>query len=328
MNPDTRELFRKKSRFWSACRGFLVAEGFLEVDMSALEPVPGGAEAEPFMTHHNALDTDFYLRISLELPLKKLIVGGYEKVFEIGRVFRNEGIDRDHLQDYVQLEFYWAYADYQDLMKFVEKMYKHMVRETCGTLTTSWRGEKINWGRRWERIDYNEAFKKANGFYPATATHKELLEKARKLGVNADATLGRGRLIDLVYKKTVRPHLIQPSFLINHPVIISPLSKRSDKNADIVERIQVLACASELGNGWSELNDPLDQRERFEEQVRLREAGDKEAQMMDEDFVEALEYGMPPTAGFGLSERVFSILMDRPIRETVFFPLMKEKTDE
>jgi lysyl-tRNA synthetase class 2 len=213
-------------------------------------------------------------------------------------------------------------------MKFVEKMYKHMVRETCGTLTTTWRGEKINWGRRWERIDYNEVFKKANGFYPATATQKELLAKAQKLGVNADATLGRGRLIDLVYKKTVRPHLIQPSFLMNHPVIISPLSKRSDKNPDIVERIQVLACASELGNGWSELNDPLDQRERFEEQARLREAGDKEAQMMDEDFVEALEYGMPPTAGFGLSERVFSVLMDRPIRETVFFPLMKEKTGE
>ena len=325
MNQDVAEMFRKKSRFWNACRSFLLKENFLEIDMSALEPVPGGAEAEPFVTHHNALNQDFYLRISLELPLKKLVVGGYERVFEIGRVFRNEGIDKDHLQDYMQMECYWAYADYKDLMKLVEKMYKHIVRETCGTLTTTWHGEKINWGRRWDKIDYSEAFRKANGFDPIEATRSQLLKKAEQLNLDADDTLGKGRLIDLVYKKTVRPHFIQPSFLINHPVDISPLSKRSPGNPNIVERLQPVACASELGNGWSELNDPLDQRSRFEAQMKLREAGDNEAQMMDEDFVEALEYGMPPTAGFGMSERLFAILMDKPIRETVFFPLMRNK---
>ncbi len=324
-NPDVRDIFRKKAAFWDACRGVLKKAGYLEVDMPALESVAGGADAEPFVTHHNALDVDFNLRISLELPLKKMLVGGFERVFEIGRVFRNEGIDREHLQDYIQCEFYAAYDDYKDLMRFVEKLYKAMVLKTTGGLTTSWQGHTIEWGGKWPKIDYAKIFKEKAGIDCLNAPFQELEEKARSLGAKMERGMSRGRLIDAIYKKAVRPGLIQPAFLVNHPLELSPLAKRSRKNGQVVERLQVLACGSEIGNGFSELNDPIDQRARFEEQMLMRAQGDKEAQAMDEEFVEALEYGMPPAAGFGLSERFFSILMDKPVRETVVFPLMKPK---
>ncbi len=324
-NPEVRELFVKKAAFWDACRTGLKKAGFLEVDMPALEIVAGGADAEPFITHHNALDHDFNLRISLELPLKKVLVGGIEKVFEIGRVFRNEGIDREHLQDYMQCEFYWAYADYKDLMKFVEKLYKTMIKQATGSLTTSWQGNTIEWGGKWPKVDYCKIFKEKTGLDALKTPMHELEAKARELHGRPEVGMGRGRLIDMIYKKAVRPTLIQPVFLMNHPVELSPLAKRSLKDARIVERVQVVACGSEIGNGFSELNDPVDQRERFLEQMRLRAAGDTEAQQMDEDFVEALEYGMPPAAGFGLSERMFAILMDKPVREAVVFPLMRPK---
>jgi lysyl-tRNA synthetase class 2 len=325
LHPEIRAMFRKKSLFWSSFRQFLIAEGFIEVEGGVLEPIPGGAEAEPFVTHHHALDTDFYLRISLELPLKKLIVGGYEKVFEIGRVFRNEGVDREHLQDYTTLEFYWAWHDYNDLMGMTEKMFKEVIKKTTGTLITTNQGRKIYWGKKWQKVDYVEAFKKANHIDPTTATAKDLYVRAHECGIKPEKNLGIGRLVDLIYKKTIRPHLIQPCFLINPPVFIEPLAKRSPKNPRVVERMQIIAAGTELGKGFSELNDPLDQRVRFGEQMKLREAGDKEAQQLDEDFLMALEYGMPPMAGFGVSERLFSVLMDKPIRETVFFPLMKPK---
>ncbi len=323
MNAETKELFKKKSIFWQSLRDFLLKEGFLETETPAFEALPGGAEAEPFKTHHNALDTDFYLRISLELPLKKLLVAGYEKVFEIGRVFRNEGIDREHLQDYTQLEFYWAYHDYNDLMKLTEKMFKDVIKKTTGGLKTAFQGQKIDWGKKWEKVEYVKIFEKFNKLNPVSASRDELSQKAVSLGLQLEKNFGRGRLIDLIYKKTVRPTLIQPCFLINPPVEVEPLAKRSDKNPSLVERMQVVACGTELGKGFSELNDPLDQRARFEEQMKLRAAGDKEAQFLDEDFLEALEYGMPPAAGFGLSERVFAVIMDKPVRETVIFPLMK-----
>lgn len=323
-DKETRELFQKKAVFWDTFRISLKKAGFLEVELPVLESVPGGAEAEPFITHHNALDTDFYLRISLELPLKKLLVGGYEKVFEIGRIFRNEGIDKEHLQDYTQLEFYWSYADYRELMKFVEKLYKVVIKKTCGTLTTTYNAQTLDWGAKWKKVDYVKAFKAATGLNPLTASHEKLFEKAKSLGA-PEEHLGRGRLIDLIYKKTVRPTLVAPCFLINPPVEIEPLAKRSEKDPRVVERFQVVAGGTELGKGFSELNDPQDQRARFEEQMKLREAGDKEAQMLDEDFLEALEYGMPPAAGFGISERLFAVLMDKPVRETVIFPLMKSK---
>ncbi len=325
LHPEVRELFLKKSRFWESARSFLKREGFLEVETPVLELVPGGADAKPFTTHHDALNTDFYLRISLELPLKKLLVAGFERVFEIGRIFRNEGIDREHLQDYTQLEFYWAYHDYRDLMKFVRSLFQDVVKATCGSLVTSWQGQRIRWGGVWPTVDYVAAFKRANRIDPLTASSDMLQRRATSLGIAVDRRLGKGRLIDLIYKKTVRPKLIQPVFLMNPPIELVPLTKRSDRDPRVGERMQPVACGTELGTGFTELNDPLDQRSRFEAQMKLREAGDDEAQRMDEDFIEALEYGMPPAAGFGMSERLFATLMDRPIREAVLFPLMRGK---
>lgn len=324
-HPELRELFRRKTAFWAATRNYLTEAGFLEVETPTLEAIPGGADAAPFITHHNALDEDFYLRISLELYQKRLLVGGFERVFEIGRVFRNEGIDAEHLQDYTQMEFYWAYGSFADLLRLVEKMYTTIIKKSFGTLTFPGDGKKINWGKRWEHIDYSSAFKKGTGLTLATVSDADLRKRAEALSIRFDATDGRGRLIDLLYKKTVRPHLIAPAFLVNHPISISPLAKRNPRAPHTVQRMQVVAYGSELGNGWSELNDPADQRARFEEQALLRAAGDEEAQMMDEDYVEAMEYGMPPAVGFGFSERLFAVLAGKPVRETVLFPQMKHK---
>jgi len=299
--------------------------GFLEVETPVLEFVPGGAEAEPFQTHHKALDTDFYLRISLELPLKKLLVGGYEKVFEIGRIFRNEGIDREHLQDYTQMECYWAYADYNDMMAFVRKMYFLVVKKLFGGYVTKIGGRKIKWNGVWPKVDYFSVFKHESGLDLARVSREDLRKKAFALGLTPEKSAGRGRLIDLIFKKTVRPKLVSPCFLVNPPVDVEPLAKRLFSDPDRVERFQIVALGTELGKGFTELNDPVDQRARFEEQMKLREAGDKEAQRLDEDFLRALEYGMPPAAGFGMSERLFAVLMDRPVRETVIFPLMRPK---
>ncbi|RJP44611.1 lysine--tRNA ligase [Candidatus Parcubacteria bacterium] len=325
LNDETKALFERKALFWNAFRGFLKEEGFLEVEAPVFEQVPGGADAEPFRTRHNALNADFYLRISLELPLKKLLVGGFEKVFEIGRIFRNEGIDREHLQDYTQLEFYWAYHDYNDLMALVEKLYKSVVKATTGGFTTTWQGKKINWGKKWPKIKYVDVLKETTGIDPLAASQGELRKKAESLGLAPEPGLGKGRLIDLIFKKTVRPKLVQPAFLIDPPIEVVPLAKRSGSDPRIGERAQPVGCGTELGTGWSELNDPIDQRARFEEQMKLRAAGDKEAQRLDEEYLKAMEYGMPPAAGFGVSERFFAVLMDKPVRETVIFPLMRSK---
>ena len=327
MNPETRELFKKKTLFWNTIRTFLNNEGFFEVDTAVLEAIPGGADARPFITHHNALDRDFYLRISLELPLKKMLVGGFEKIYEIGKVFRNEGIDAEHLQDYIAMEFYWAYGDMTKGMDAVERMYKEIVKNVIGEeMKTEYDGELIDWSGNWPRIDYFEEFKKETGIDLSGEVSVEILkQKANELGIPYEAADGKGRMIDTIYKKTVRQRLIQPCFLTGHPLEVSPLAKKDPSDPKRVLRFQPIACRSELGNGFSELNDPLDQRQRFEEQMKLREAGDEEAQMIDEDYVEAMEYGMPPAVGFGLSERLFSFLMNKSIRETVVFPPMKEK---
>ncbi|MCX6737763.1 MAG: lysine--tRNA ligase [Candidatus Parcubacteria bacterium] len=323
MNKETKELFYKKTVFWDAIREFLKKYSFLEVETPVLENIPGGAEAEPFITHYNALDRDFYLRISLELALKRLIVGGFERVFEIGRVFRNEGVDAQHLQDYTQMEFYWSYADYNKLMDLTEEMYKFVVQRVMGSLTTTYNGGTIDWSKPWPKVDYYELFKEKTSLDLKTVAVSDLYKKAMELKLNPDKNLGKGRLIDLIYKKACRPTLTQPCFLINHPIEVSPLAKSFFEDHGRTQRFQILVSGAELGNGFSELNDPLDQRERFEEQMKLRESGDKEAQMIDDDFIEALEYGMPPTAGFGLSERFFSFIVDRPVRETTFFPATK-----
>jgi len=326
LNSELKEIFRKKANFWQNIRTYLIDNSFLEVESPVLEPIPGGADAQPFITHHNALDIDLYLRISLELYQKRLLVGGYEKVFEIGRVFRNEGIDAEHLQDYTQMEFYWAYVNYEDLMLFLEKMYKTIIKKTFGALKIKSKGQEIDWGQKWKRIDYFDAFKDATGIDISNTTKEELEKKAKEFDIKIDPNFGKGRLIDHIYKKKVRPFIIEPSFLIHHPVEVSPLAKRDIKNQEKTQRFQILAYGSELGNGYSELNDPLDQRNRFEDQANLRAKGDKEAQMMDLDFVEALEYGMPPAAGFGLSERLFSFLADMPMRESVFFPTLRPES--
>ncbi len=326
MNPRTRELFRKKNIFWQTARNFLAKRGFLEVQTPVLENVPGGAEAEPFVTHHKALDRDYYMRISLELPLKRLLVGGYERVFEIGRVFRNEGVDREHLQEYDMLEFYAAYTDLKKGMKLTEKLYKEIVKAVCGGMETEHDGNKINWADKWETKDYFKLFEQETGIdLDKEVSVADLRGYADARGVKYETNYGKGRMIDAIFKKAVRPKLIQPCFLVGHPVEVSPLAKKNPKDPRKALRMQVAAGGSELANAFSELNDPVEQRIRFSEQMELRAAGDKEAQMLDEDYVEALEYGLPPAFGFGMSERFFAFLMNKSVRETVIFPPMKEK---
>ena len=325
MDEKVRELFVKKSRFWQSVREFMNSEGFMEVETPILESSPGGADAEPFVTHLKALDIDLYLRISPELYLKRMMVAGFDKVFEIGRIFRNEGIDREHLQDYTELEFYWAYADHTMLKETVERLYKKVIRDTLGTLEHEYNGKKIDWGGMWQTYDYYECMKTHAGIDLSSVNETKLRAKARELGLEPEKHIGWGRVVDLIFKKAVRPHLIAPGFLVYPPADIEPLAKRMDTDPERVCRFQVVAGGTELGKGFSELNDPLDQRKRMEEQVKLREAGDKEAQRLDMDFIEALEYGMPPAAGFGLSERLFAVLVDKPVRETTYFPLMRPK---
>ncbi|MCL5410395.1 MAG: lysine--tRNA ligase [Patescibacteria group bacterium] len=323
INPEARELFIKKAKFWQATRDFLVKKGFLEVETPALENTAGGADANPFITHHDALDIDVFLRISMgELWQKRLMVGGFEKTFEIGRQFRNEGISREHLQDYSQMEFYWAYANYEDSMKLVEELYKYIAEKAFGTLRFKIGEFDVDLGGNWEKIDYVETIKSKQGIDAAKATDEEIKNKLIELKIKFNPADRRGRLIDALWKQ-IRKEIAGPVFLINHPVEVSPLAKRKEDNSKLVERYQVILAGSEMGNGYSELNDPVDQADRFKEQAKMREAGDKEAQMHDTDFVEALEYGMPPTTGFGFSERLFSFLADKSAREAQMFPLLR-----
>jgi lysyl-tRNA synthetase class 2 len=325
MNLETRELFKKKNIFWQTVRNYLASSGFLEIQSSVLEHVPGGADAEPFVTHYNALDQDLYLRISLELPLKRLLVGGYERVFEIGRVFRNEGMDRDHLQEFDHMEYYAAYWDLEKGIEFSEQMFKEIVRNVTSGFETEYEGEAINWSGKFPIVDYFTELKKETGIdLNNDISIEDLKKKADELHIKYEPGYGKGRMIDTLYKKTVRQKLIQPCFLVGHPLEVSPLAKKDPNNPKKVLRFQLVAGKSELCNAFAELNDPLDQRARFEEQMVAREGGDKEAQMLDEDFLEALEYGMPPAFGFGFSERFFSFIMNKSIRETVIFPAMKK----
>ncbi|MFA6170883.1 MAG: lysine--tRNA ligase [Patescibacteria group bacterium] len=328
-NPEVKEMVEKRSKFWYAMRTFLINKGFLEVETPVLETTTGGADARPFITHHNALDMDVYLRISMgELWQKRLLVAGFEKTFEIGRQFRNEGMDAEHLQDYTQMEFYWAYADYEQGMNLVEELYKYVAEETFGTLKFKIGEFDIDLGKKWERYDYRDTIKKYTGLDILKADLKQIEKKLQNLKVPYDKDgFNITRAIDNLWK-FCRKELAGPGFLVNLPITVSPLAKKDEKNPDLVQRFQVIVAGSELGNGYSELNDPIDQAERFNEQAKLRAAGDEEAQMNDEDFVEALEYGMPPACGFGLSERVFAFLMDKSAREAQIFPLMKPRKGE
>lgn len=323
LEPELKNLFEKKAKFWQSTRNFLINKGFLEVETPVFETTAGGADANPFITHHNALDIDVYLRISMgELWQKRLMVAGFEKTFEIGRQFRNEGISREHLQDYSQMEFYWAYANYEDSMNLVREMYQYVAQETFGTLKFKINEFDVDLSGEWPKIDYTGIIKEKIGIDVLSSSDEEIKAKLRELGLKFNEKDRRGRLIDILWKQ-IRKSIAGPAFLINHPVEVSPLAKRKTDDPRLVERYQVILAGSEMGNGYSELNDPIDQAERFREQAKMREEGDTEAQMNDYDFVEALEYGMPPTTGFGCSERLFSFLANRSVREAVLFPLMK-----
>lgn len=329
LNDDLRELFGKKAIFWQSMREFLVEKGFLEVETPVLENTAGGADANPFITHHNALDIDLFLRISMgELWQKRLMVAGFTKTFEIGRQFRNEGISREHLQDYSQMEFYWGYANYEDSMKLVEEMYKYVAEKTFGKLKFSINGFEVDLGSKWKRIDYCQTILEKTGVDVRSASKEEIIGKLRELKQECEKDDSKERLIDSLWK-FVRKSVVGPVFLTGHPVEVSPLAKRQEDNPGFVERFQVILAGSEMGNGYSELNDSVDQFERFEKQQKMRDSGDEDAQMHDQDFVEALEYGMPPVSGFGVSERLFSFLADKPIRECVLFPLLRpEKSNK
>ncbi|MBI2004228.1 lysine--tRNA ligase [Candidatus Pacearchaeota archaeon] len=323
MNAEVKEMFVKKSKFWNTIRNFLLEKGFLEVETPVLENSAGGAAATPFKTHHNALDIDVFLRISMgELWQKKLMVAGYEKTFEIGRMFRNEGIDMEHLQDYTQMEFYWAYANYEDGMKLVEEMYKKIAKEVFETLKFETHGYKIDLGKKWEKYDFEQTIKKYTGIEIYKSDKEEIKKKLKELEVEHAPNLDKWKLVDLLWKYC-RKKISGPGFLINQPVELSPLAKRNPEDKRKVEQFQIILAGTEIGNGYSELNDSLDQEQRFQEQMKLKEKGDKESMEHDKSFVEALKYGMPPTCGFGVSERLFSYLMNKPIRECVIFPLMK-----
>ena len=323
MNQEIKEIFIKKKKFWSTIRNFLIQKGFIEVETPILENNSGGAAATPFITHHNALDLDVYLRISMgELWQKKLLIAGYEKTFEIGRQFRNEGMDMEHLQDYTQMEFYWAYADYKDGMKLVEEMYKKIAKEVLGSLKFESHGYKVDFGKKWEVYDYEKLIEKEIGINIYNSDKKDITKALDKLNIVYDDNVDKWRLVDSLWKYC-RKKLTGPGFLIGQPVELAPLAKKSREDERKVEQFQVIIAGSEMGNGYSELNDPIDQEERFLRQAKLKEAGDTEAQDHDKGFVEALKYGMPPACGFGVSERLFSYLVDKPIRECVIFPLMR-----
>ena len=329
-----RDRFMKRSQLASALRRFMEAHDFVEVETAMLEHIPGGADAEPFVTHHNALDTDFFLRISLELQLKRMVVGGFERVYEIGKVFRNEGMSPQHLQEFTMFELYWAYADYTELMAYIQAMFQTVLQEVYGSLQIE-RGEHVlDFAGEWPRVSYVEIVKQYAGIDVLTATEAELIECIQKHGIQTGKgeleVLGRGRLIDLLYKKTTRPHLIQPQFLVDFPLEFSPLAKKKTDDPRLTERFVVLIDGAEVGNAFSELNDPIDQQARFEEQEALRLKGDAEAQRMDTDFVRALSYGMPPTAGFGVSiDRMMVIFSGvDSVRETVLFPTMRPEQPE
>lgn len=325
-HPEVKELIQKRAIFWNAVREFLVKNGFLEVETPVLETTTGGADARPFITHHHALNLDVYLRISAgELWQKRLMVAGFEKTFEIGRVFRNEGMDAEHLQDYTQLEFYWAYANYEDGMKLVEDLFKDIAQKTFGRLKFTIGRFEVDLGKKWERYDYGETVKKFTGIDILKTDLKEIEKKLKELKIVYDRKgFNITRAIDNLWKYC-RRQLVGPGFLTGLPVEISPLAKRDETNPALTQRFQVIIAGSELGNGYSELNDPIDQAERFARQQKLREEGDEEAQMFDYDFIEALEYGMPPTCGFGMSERLFAFLNNKTIRESQIFPLMKPR---
>ena len=325
-NPEVLETFRRRVQVVNTMRDWLNQRGFLEVETPMLHPIPGGATARPFITHHNTYDRDLYLRVAPELYLKRLIVGGFEKVYEINRCFRNEGVDTRHNPEFTTMELYEAYQDYMGLMDETEEMLVAIIQATIGGLEFEYQGEVINAARPWKRITLFEAIREYAGIdLESTQDRDAAAALARSIGVDVDPTMGYGKIVDEVMSEKVQPHLVQPTFLYDYPLEISPLAKKKRGNPAITERFQPFIGRLEVGNAFSELNDPIDQRERFMDQVRQREHGDDEAQYLDEDFITSLEVGMPPTAGLGIGiDRLAMLLTNSAsIREVIFFPQLR-----
>lgn len=325
VSPGVREVFVARARVISSIRRFLDERGFLEVETPILQPLYGGAAARPFQTHHNTLDIPLYLRIADELYLKRLIVGGLERVYEIGKNFRNEGMDRFHNPEFTMLEFYAAYLDYQDIMALTEELLGTMVREVCGCSEVRYGDQTIDFATPFRRLTMYDALGEIGGVDAEALSEAELRERVKRLGVDGVDQMGRGKLIDELFGELVESKLIQPTFITDYPREMSPLAKPKRGNPELTERFELIVAGKEVVNAYSELNDPFDQRDRLERQAELRAGGDEEAHPVDEDFIRALEYGMPPTGGFGMGiDRLVMILTNQPsIRDVVLFPTMR-----
>ncbi len=328
MNPDVKRNFVIRSQFIKHVRDFMDARGYMEVETPVLNTISGGATARPFITHHNTLDIDMYMRIATELPLKRLIVGGMDRVYEIGRIFRNEGMDPKHNPEFTTIELYQAYADFNDMMDLFEDLLTSAAQKILGTYQLQWQGQDIDLTPGWPRLPMYEAVKQYTGLdFMAIDTDEEAVAAAKSIGVELPETADKtwGNALYEVFDQRVEEKLIQPTFITMHPVDVSPLAKRSPKDPRLTERFELFICRSEMGNAFSELNDPIDQRQRFQKQVEMRARGDDEAGMMDEDYITALEYGLPPTGGMGIGiDRCVMLLTNNDsIREVLLFPTMK-----
>ena len=325
-NPDVHGIFAIRSRVITGIRAFLIERGFLEVETPMMHPIPGGAAAKPFVTHHNALGVDLYLRIAPELYLKRLIVGGFPRVFEINRNFRNEGISTIHNPEFTMLEFYVSYADYQDLIRLTEELISSLAQQLLGTTVIEYQSQTINLAPPWRRWSYHQAILEVNGLAPAVLTDREqALAAAKQLNVPVDPKWPLFNIVNEIFEETVEPRLEQPTFITDYPIEISPLARRKDADPALTDRFELYIAGREIANAFSELNDPLDQRERFEAQAAQRLAGNEEAHVVDEDFLRALEYGMPPTAGEGIGiDRLIMLFTNQAsIRDVVLFPQLR-----
>ncbi|MBX3335409.1 MAG: lysine--tRNA ligase [Nitrospira sp.] len=325
-NPQVHQIFSTRSRIIAGIRAFLIERGFLEVETPMMHPIPGGATAKPFVTHHNALGVDLYLRIAPELYLKRLIVGGFPRVFEINRNFRNEGISTIHNPEFTMLEFYVSYADYQDLIALTEELVSNLAQQILGKTVITYQGKDIVLTPPWRRWSYHQAILEVNRLEPSVLQDREkALEAAKRLNVPMDPKASLFTIVNEIFEETVEPNLQQPTFVTDYPIEISPLARRKDADPTLTDRFELYIAGREIANAFSELNDPLDQRERFEGQAAQREAGDDEAHLVDEDFLRALEYGMPPTAGEGIGiDRLIMLFTDQAsIRDVVLFPQLR-----
>jgi len=325
VNPEVKDVFVKRTKLFNAMRQFFNDAGYFEVETPILQSIPGGAAARPFITHHNALDIPLYLRIANELYLKRLIVGGFDGVYEFSKNFRNEGMDRTHNPEFTAMEIYVAYKDYNWMMDFTERLLEHCAKAVNGTTKAVFGEHEIDWKAPYERISMTDAIKKFTGYDITDKSEEELRTFAKSIGINVDETMGKGKLIDEIFGEKCEGNFIQPTFITDYPIEMSPLTKKHRDKEGLTERFELMVCGKEIANSYSELNDPIDQRERFEEQMKLSEKGDDEAMFIDQDFLRALEYGMPPTAGLGIGmDRLMMFLTNNAsIQEVLFFPQMR-----